>query len=355
MSDNIIRTGLNLMNTAFNGSGGTVISGEAVKGGYFVTPSIEITYKGEEGKIPDYACVLGTLCYCTGDKKFYQYLSVSREVDGTTTTTNEWVNIELDEVVNKIDTLIGEDAEKSVRTIANEELAAQLLSDSANASFKTLQDLAKWIEGHPEDVAAINAAIALNAENITKEENRAKGVESSLESALNAEVQLRTAQINGINFSTKEEVNRALAAESGLADDLKSESLRATEAEKELLAAIGITQQLVEENKQSIAEENVRARTEEAFVSEKVDTEAARAILAEDRIRNSLIAEEQRALEAEELLREDLKTNFGEINTLLEEEVNRTELALKEYINNLLFESEFAIDCTGIGEPATKQ
>jgi hypothetical protein len=71
--DNIIRSGLNLMNTAFNGNGGTVISGEAVKGGYFVTPSVEITSEGEEGKIPDYACVTGTLCYCTGDSKFYQY------------------------------------------------------------------------------------------------------------------------------------------------------------------------------------------------------------------------------------------------------------------------------------------
>ena len=60
----------------------------------------------------------------------------------------------------KVTTLIGSDADKSVRTIANEELAAQLLSGKADADFKTLQQLAVWLEDHPEDVAAINSAIA---------------------------------------------------------------------------------------------------------------------------------------------------------------------------------------------------
>ena len=58
-----------------------------------------------------------------------------------------------------VNTLIGTDANKSVRTIANEELAAQLLSGDAEADFKTLQELAAWLEDHPEDVAAINLAI----------------------------------------------------------------------------------------------------------------------------------------------------------------------------------------------------
>lgn len=156
MSDNIIRTGLNLMNTAFNGSGGIVISGEAVKGGYFVTPSIEITYEGEEGKIPDYACIKGTLCYCSTDKKFYQF-------DGT-----NWVNKRWDELVPALDTLIASDAGKSVRTIANEELAAQLLSGNADASFKTLQELAAWIEDHPEDAQAINEAIQALQQDVEK-------------------------------------------------------------------------------------------------------------------------------------------------------------------------------------------
>ena len=65
MAGNIIVTGLNLMDTAYNGAGGTVISGDAVKGGYFVTDTIN--------NIPSWSNVTGTLCYCTGDSKFYQY------------------------------------------------------------------------------------------------------------------------------------------------------------------------------------------------------------------------------------------------------------------------------------------
>ena len=59
----------------------------------------------------------------------------------------------------KVTTLVGDDANKSVRTIANEELAAQLLSGKADADFKTLQELAAWLEDHPEEVAAINLDI----------------------------------------------------------------------------------------------------------------------------------------------------------------------------------------------------
>ena len=59
----------------------------------------------------------------------------------------------------KVTTLIGQDSGKSVRTIANEELAAQLLSGKADADFKTLQELATWLEDHPESVAEINLKI----------------------------------------------------------------------------------------------------------------------------------------------------------------------------------------------------
>ena len=64
-----------------------------------------------------------------------------------------------------VTTLVGEDTGKSVRTIANEELAAQLLSGEADADFQTLQQLAAWLEDHPEDVAAINLAIT-NLQNL---------------------------------------------------------------------------------------------------------------------------------------------------------------------------------------------
>ena len=67
---------------------------------------------------------------------------------------------ELTTLSGKVETLIDSDEGKSVRTIANEELAAQLLSGEADADFKTLKELAAWLEAHPESVATINENIA---------------------------------------------------------------------------------------------------------------------------------------------------------------------------------------------------
>ena len=61
--------------------------------------------------------------------------------------------------LDKVTTLIGNDASKSVRTIANEELAAQLIPENAKESLNTLQEIAQWIQDHPDDVTAIHAAI----------------------------------------------------------------------------------------------------------------------------------------------------------------------------------------------------
>lgn len=59
-----------------------------------------------------------------------------------------------------VDTLIGTDTGKSVRTIANEELAAQLIPEGAQESLDTLTEIAQWIQDHPDDAAAMNTAIA---------------------------------------------------------------------------------------------------------------------------------------------------------------------------------------------------
>lgn len=65
----------------------------------------------------------------------------------------------------KVATLIGADTGKSVRKIANEELAAQLIGESAKESLDTLEEIAAWIQNHPDDASAMNAAIeALQAQ-----------------------------------------------------------------------------------------------------------------------------------------------------------------------------------------------
>lgn len=68
-------------------------------------------------------------------------------------------------VNGKVTTLIGSDAAKSVRTIANEELAAQLIPSTAKESLDTLQEIAAWIQSHPDDASAMNTAIT-NLQNL---------------------------------------------------------------------------------------------------------------------------------------------------------------------------------------------
>ena len=64
-------------------------------------------------------------------------------------------------VDTKVTTLIGSDADKSVRKIANEELAAQLIPANAAESLNTLQEIAAWIQDHPGDASAMNSAIGI--------------------------------------------------------------------------------------------------------------------------------------------------------------------------------------------------
>lgn len=62
-------------------------------------------------------------------------------------------------LAGRVTTLEGNDAGKSVRTIANEELAKQLVADDAKESLDTLAEIAAWIQSHPDDASAMNEAI----------------------------------------------------------------------------------------------------------------------------------------------------------------------------------------------------
>ena len=107
---------------------------------------------------------------------------------------------------NKVTTLVGTDTDKSVRTIANEELAAQLIPENAKESLDTLTEIAAWIQSHPDDASAMNAAItALQTlvgtipegatatdivnyikELVEAEKTRATGIESGLDTRLSS-------------------------------------------------------------------------------------------------------------------------------------------------------------------------
>ena len=107
---------------------------------------------------------------------------------------------------SKVTTLVGTDTDKSVRTIANEGLAAQLIPENAKESLDTLTEIAAWIQSHPDDASAMNAAItALQTlvgtipegatatdivnyikELVEAEKTRATGIESGLDTRLSS-------------------------------------------------------------------------------------------------------------------------------------------------------------------------
>ena len=60
-------------------------------------------------------------------------------------------------VEGKVTTLIGDDASKSARTIASEEVAK--IVAGADASYATLKEIADWISRHKTDATAMNSAI----------------------------------------------------------------------------------------------------------------------------------------------------------------------------------------------------
>lgn len=112
----------------------------------------------------------------------------------------------IDTVSGKVTTLIGEDANKSVRAIANEELAKQLIAEGAKESLDTLAEIAAWIQAHPDDASAMNKAIedlealvgvlpegvtattvvGYIAEAVAAEKTRAEGIEGGLDTRLKA-------------------------------------------------------------------------------------------------------------------------------------------------------------------------
>ena len=99
-----------------------------------------------------------------------------------------------------VDTLIGTDTGKSVRTIANEELAAQLIPEGAQESLNTLTEIAQWIQDHPDDAAAMNTAIAkLNGivAGIGGEDDDYATVMAAIEGKIAAATKVEASEING--------------------------------------------------------------------------------------------------------------------------------------------------------------
>lgn len=84
----------------------------------------------------------------------------------------------------KVTTLVGEDADKSVRTIAAEETAK--IVASAPEDFDTLKEVSDWIAADKTRAAELTTKVSNNEKAIADEVARATGVESGLETRLSA-------------------------------------------------------------------------------------------------------------------------------------------------------------------------
>lgn len=109
------------------------------------------------------------------------------------------VDATLQTAVTTINTLVGTDNNKSVRTIANEELAAQLIPSTAQESLDTLTEIAAWIQAHPEDVATINAEITAIKNQLLNFES-GEGVVKNYVDAIGARVTSLESKLNSTSL-----------------------------------------------------------------------------------------------------------------------------------------------------------
>jgi hypothetical protein len=140
----------------------------------------------------------------------------------------------------KVSTLIGEDTDKSIRTIANEELAAQLIPEGAKDSLDTLQEIAAWIQKHPDDASAMSAAISALEEKVGD-----KTVSAQITEAINAlkagDIKDAVDRITALETDTHTHANKALLdtytqTEVNLADAVAKKHSHANAAELDKFA-----------------------------------------------------------------------------------------------------------------------
>lgn len=83
--------------------------------------------------------------------------ALAKKNEVTETELGEDLKKKINDAAAQASTLVGEDASKSARAIAAEEVAK--IVNGADSSFDTLKEIADWISGHKTDAASMNSAI----------------------------------------------------------------------------------------------------------------------------------------------------------------------------------------------------
>lgn len=138
-------------------------------------------------------------------------------------------------VDGKVTTLIGSDVDKSVRTIANEELAAQLIPENAAESLDTLQEIAAWIQKHPGDASAMNAAIEALQTKVGDSSVQSQ-ITDAINDLKNGDIKLAIDRITALEANTHTHANKALLdtytqTEANLADAVAKKHSHANKTE----------------------------------------------------------------------------------------------------------------------------
>lgn len=121
---------------------------------------------------------------------------------------NTAMDTRMDTAEGKLTTLIGTDTGKSVRKIANEELAAQLIPDGAKESLDTLQEIAAWIQAHPDDASAMSADIA-ELQGLVGDENVSTRIDNAINGLKNNEIKAATDRITTLEGKSHEHANKS--------------------------------------------------------------------------------------------------------------------------------------------------
>ena len=215
--------------------------------------------------------------------------------------------------------------------IKEETLRAKLADDELNRLLEIETERAKGIEKVLEDGLAEEVA-------------RAIGVETDLYNRIDNEI-LRATEAENANFIlVHEETYRAQNAERELRSEIDVERVRSEKAEQTLQSNIDLLeaktdgrdtelQTLINNNSLNLANEIARALAAENELRNDIDDETSRAIAADDTLRGLISTETERAVKEEARLESLINTEIGRAQTA-EAELTKDIESVKNTANN---------------------
>lgn len=161
---NKVNTNLGTANQELDTAQADIENLKKVTKGYTAEGSIKTAIETADGKGQSALNKIGTATLANGKTTLSEEINA---VNARVTSTNS----NLTNVDGRIDTILGSDkaasgTQKTIRQIANEELAAQLIPGDAAEALNTLQEIADWIQDHPGEASEMNTNIGNNAKAI---------------------------------------------------------------------------------------------------------------------------------------------------------------------------------------------